>query len=532
MIAGIALAHRATLTTRNGCCPSMLTLTEAELDHALEAIGRHGYGDFFPEPPELLLLRANWPTIRNDLLKIDLDIYEGYDVLTAFAPKSRLNVRRVALLHPYDLLFYTALVLILREGINSSRLQADEMRAFSYRADDAAAGCLYNDDPNYRHFKEAVSQRVRSKGDCHVGITDIADFYPRIYQHRLLNALQAANANTKQDHIRVLGKMLSRLSENVSYGIPIGPPASRPLGEAVLIDVDSTLLSFGIDFLRFTDDYVIFSDTPEDAEYGIRVLGETLFLNHGLTLQTAKTKILKGSEYVERYLTAHDEKEEARRKLMDIVGGYDESVSYEDMDGDSKREIDALNLSEMLAEALAEGHNVDYKEVSFILGRLSALEKPELVPIVLGNLERLSPVAHSVGAFFRQFSRLEAATRAQAADALLDPILKNSKYASEYYAIWILSIFASDASWDHADHLLRIFRESRSESVKRFAALALRTSGTRSHVVTVKQYLGYGSSLSRTAMMLATEKLGVDERKYLRQSLRIHDSFERICMNS
>jgi hypothetical protein len=36
-----------------------------------------------------------------------------------------------------------------------------------------------------------------------------------------------------------------------------------------------------------------------------------------------------------------------------------------------KQEVDGLNLSEMLREALAEGQNVDYREVSFILGRLS-----------------------------------------------------------------------------------------------------------------------------------------------------------------
>jgi len=52
--------------------------------------------------------------------------------------------------------------------------------------------------------------------------------------------------------------------------------------------------------------------------------------------------------------------------------------------------------------------------------------------VVLGNLERLSPVAHSIGAFFRQFSQLEPAVRTEAAALLLRPILNDSKYASEY----------------------------------------------------------------------------------------------------
>jgi hypothetical protein len=181
---------------------------------------------------------------------------------------------------------------------------------------------------------------------------------------------------------------------------------------------------------------------------------------------------------------------------------------------------------------LAEGENVDFKEVSFILGRLSALEKPELIPIVLSNLERLAPVAHSVAAFFRRFGDMEAQTRDSAAAAMLNPILTNSKYASEYYSIWILSIFASIPVWDHAESLLKIFRETSSDVVRRYAALALGTSGTRAQVIHVKQYLQSASSLSRTAMMLAIAKMGQDERKYLKQSLRLHDSFEKLCMTN
>jgi len=88
----------------------MVKLSEASLDLALAAIGHHGYGDFFPEPPELGIARSHWNDLRPYLADVDLDTYTGYDRVTAFAPKSRLNIRRVALLHPFDLLLYTALV--------------------------------------------------------------------------------------------------------------------------------------------------------------------------------------------------------------------------------------------------------------------------------------------------------------------------------------------------------------------------------------------------------------------------------------
>lgn len=135
----------------------------------------------------------------------------------------------------------------------------------------------------------------------------------------------------------------------------------------------------------------------------------------------------------------------------------------------------------MLKEALSEGQNVDYKEVSFILGRLSALQRPELIPIVLENLGRLYPVAHSVAAFFKEFAALGAITREQITSALLKPILDSDKIgASDYYCVWALSVFHHNRDWNHAEDLLRIFRETNSDAVRRYSALALAASGTRS----------------------------------------------------
>jgi hypothetical protein len=507
----------------------VVKLPEDLLQNAFAAVEHHGFGDFFPEPPEWRIAREHWASIKPILADLDLDTFAGYDRIPAFAPKSRLNVRRVALLHPYDLLLYTALVLGLRDAVSRSRLAADQQRVFSYRAEGCTDDQLYSSMPGFSDFRKAISDRFKSGGG-YVGITDVADFYPRIYQHRLVNAPQAAATQSDLDRIRVLEKMLFRLSDGTSYGIPIGPPASRILGEAVLIDVDSTLLSNGIDFVRFSDDYVIFASRPEDADYGIRVLGETLFLNHGLTLQTAKTKVMPGSVYLERFLTSHSEKEETRRQLIEIIGGYDGNLSYDDLDEEAKNQIDALNLSDMLSDALAEGYDVDYREVSFILGRLSALQMPDLIPIVLKNLELLSPVAHSVVAFFREFDNLDQSTRNSIAEKVLSPIIDGTRF-SEYYAIWILHLFTHSRDWNHLETILRIFRETHSDVIRRYAALALRTCGDRAAALIVARYLQAASPLCRTAILLATSRMGFDERRFLKRSLRLTDSFEKVCLD-
>lgn len=222
----------------------MVKLNKTLLKRGLAAILTHGYTDFFPTPPELEIVRKNWNELSRELADIDLDTYDGYSQIFCFAPKlSKLNVRKVGLLHPFDLILYTSIVSALRKGISAARLPADKV--FSYRIEGSDKNSLYAATPSWKEFREAVQARVSSDPTTIVGITDIADFYPRIYQHRLVNALEASSEASERPYIRVLEKMLSRLS-GTSYGIPVGPPASRLLGEAILIDVDSTLVSFGI----------------------------------------------------------------------------------------------------------------------------------------------------------------------------------------------------------------------------------------------------------------------------------------------
>ena len=112
------------------------------------------------------------------------------------------------------------------------------------------------------------------------------------------------------------------------------------------------------------------------------------------------------------------------------------------------------------------------------------------------------------------------------------PILhEREAHPSECYSIWALSVFQDDSDWNHADMLIRIFRETSSDVVRRYAALALAAVGTRAEAVALRDYLASGSSLCRTAMLLATSRLGRDERKHLRQSLRLNDSLEKLCIS-
>ncbi|MBK7419079.1 MAG: RNA-directed DNA polymerase [Nitrospira sp.] len=508
----------------------MLRLSDSQLDAAFSAIQHHGYGSFFPLPPEFPLIDKAWVDIRAYLSQIDLDTYLCHDALKTFVPKSRLNVRFVSFLHPFDLILYTALVMILRDHIAASRLPIKSHKVFSFRSEKASGDMLYTSKPGYREFRDRQRRKIQVASIKFVGVADIADFYPRIYQHRLKNALEAATSNSQRDVIRVLEKLLLRFSGGPSYGIPVGPAASRLLGEAVLIDVDSALRAAGVDFLRFVDDFVIFGSKYEMVESALHFLGETLFVQHGLTLQTAKTHIFTDDDFKTSHLLEHSEKETTRRRLIEIMMGDDyEERSYDELEEEERAEVDALNLAEMLEDALSPDQVIDYSEVNFILGRLSALKRPDLIPIVLKNIKRLYPVAHSVAVFFQGFDALPSRDRKRIAKALIDPLVANRKPKPPvYYAIWILHLFSQNIAWNHADDLLNIFREHPSQIVKRYAALALSSSGSRAHALVLKEHLSSAPSLVRTAILLGTKKLGEDERGHWLRAVGLTDPLEKL----
>jgi hypothetical protein len=137
-----------------------MKLSPELLKRALKAVLHHGYGTFFPEPPELGIVKKNAGKVIAELADVDLDTYQGYDAILSFAPKSRLNVRSVGLLHPHDFIFYTALVLALKASISKSRLPGD--RVFSYRTEHTSASTLYRSPSSWRDFRDSIESEPKA----------------------------------------------------------------------------------------------------------------------------------------------------------------------------------------------------------------------------------------------------------------------------------------------------------------------------------------------------------------------------------
>ena len=508
----------------------MFKLTPAELLNARTAIDRHGYSTLIPTPPEWRDVHGSWDTISSQLCDLDLDEYTPHTPLRVFAPKTAVNLRPIDILHPEDLLIYTALTLIVKNDIEDSRLSPRSHRVFSYRVDDNQDSLYGSTIGSHESYMRTLKRKAQKKRVTHVAVADIADFFPRIYQHRLHNIVRTvASSNRGKDTSRVLEKLISNLMDRNSYGIPLGPYASRVLGEAVLIDVDDHLIAHKIDFVRWVDDYNIFATSGASARLAIMELGRRLFESHGLTLQAAKTRIFSVEDYRQTVLSNPEDDLSTEEEVIELLGGindYGDEID-EDLVAELVEHLQSDDLISMLHGAIAES-NVDYRLIGFVLRKLTLLKgAPEdirrsVLELVLDNLTILGSVAEQLAKFILSLEFLTRSDKRDIGASLIKAIRFANVDVHEYLAMWILDIFAKDSDWNRRSELVKLYRDAHSEAVKRAAALGVANSGTRSEALSIVSGFASATPIHRLAILKASTLLGRDERRHWRnrQSFR------------
>jgi hypothetical protein len=482
-------------------------LTEAELAEAVHFIGSHGFAHYFPEPFEMKALGHSWDRAKAILSKVNLLNYAPRPPLKLTAPKQKFAVRPIKLCDPIDTVLFTALALRLSPSIEAARIPRRQRIVHSFRLSKTSSGHL-----------EMVSEwdqwvkAIRDREDTHefAAKADIVDFFPRVYLHRLENAL-VATTHSEYD-VRALMRFLEVWSDGTSYGIPIGPKICNILAECLLIEVDDYLKSHGLNFIRYVDDMVFFGKTYKECLQALYILAERLEQTQGLSLNMAKTKIMKTEELVAQATDPDDVNASLRSRIIEEVFGGDpyNEVDYEDLDDEQKALLDSVNAKKLLEDALAEDL-VDLPMVTFVLNMLASLRRPEHIDIVLENLDRLLPVSDTVARFLGVFDALDPASRAKIGSQLL-AYVRGSEFVPDFQAVWLLEPFAESPGWNGLADLRTIARDHKNRYVRRQAILALGLIGDRSALLDLKSSIDDSKDWEWRAILHACHSLPADER--------------------
>jgi hypothetical protein len=388
-------------------------MMKAFFEQAITNVIRHGDTDIFPFPIENHLFfdkRAEVVALLQDIHANFEDSLSKYPPANegALAPVSYAGFRWATQLDPLWNLYFLSLVLSIAESVEEARLSPQTGRIFSYRYKwNEATADLFDNRYHWGAFMECSLRHAESHK--FVVVCDISEFYPRLGHHRLENALLHLSVQSDA-HKRIMA-FLSNFSNTSSFGLPVGGPAARILSELVLNQIDRLLLTEGLTFCRFADDFHIFCDSTEDAYGSLIFLTEKLFRNQGLQLQKSKTRIMSSAEFAATTplrIDDHDAPatetrtpalQEQARGLLRLSLRFDPYSATARADYEAlKAELEKFDLVGLLREELSKSriHISLTRKIVNALKYIDPIYKDDAIISLMSNAELLYPIFPAV----------------------------------------------------------------------------------------------------------------------------------------
>ncbi|PRX52604.1 reverse transcriptase (RNA-dependent DNA polymerase) [Nonomuraea fuscirosea] len=377
----------------------MALVDDGSFRRAVENIGKWGDTDVFPFPIEnhvmhdrtddvITLLKQIPPKFRE---YINTDGLHSYSTL---APVGYTGFRWATQIDPMWNAYLLSLVISMASDIEQQRIPEDAKTVFSYRYRPRSSSLFSKD--GWKNFQDRTRSLAESHG--YVVTVDIADFYSRIYHHRLENALQ--NADPGKNKAPQVMHILGTISNGTSYGLPVGGPAARLLAELVLSRVDYLLMAspeIG-PFCRYADDYRFFVNDLQKAYRILGFLSEKLLRNEGLSLQKSKTRIMTSTEYLSVLDPPNPPPGSAVRFLgLHIHFDPYSTTAVEDYEK-LKAQLSQFDILGLLRSELTKGriHAALTRRLVNALKFMDEEPREQAILSLLENIETLAPVVPQV----------------------------------------------------------------------------------------------------------------------------------------
>lgn len=500
-------------------------------EYAVKNITLYGDTDIFPFPFENILFKEN----EEKFVKLLEEIHANFDNYISDIPiiheKSLQTVGYLGYRWGTQIdaiwnAYFLGLVLSIADDIEKARLSTEKKKIFSYRYNyNEEKNTIFDLDYHWNTFHEEALNK--SENYNYVLRCDISDFYPRIYHHRIENSLKKISSDGTI--INKIMKILNDVSKNVSYGLPVGGPASRLLSELLLNRVDRLMNTENIEFNRYADDYLIFAKTREEAYEYLIYLSEIMQENEGLTLQKSKTQIMTVEEfritsgfYQQTNETDTNSIEERNfLKLRLFYDPYSPSAKedYEELStqlaefdivGMLTREVNKSRINQTLTKRLIS--SIKYLDNS---------SKNASVLTMIENIEILYPVFSTMMIVIKSLiEELEPNTKEEVFKSL------KNLYSTESYIVRIpihqaftIRLFAYDVSEETDTILNSIYKKSDSSMVKRDVILAMAQRNADYWISDIRKKYMHLTNWEKRAVLVSSYTLA-DEGKHWRQNTK------------
>ncbi|RON43691.1 RNA-directed DNA polymerase [Pseudomonas frederiksbergensis] len=498
-----------------------LILSDAALDWALKHALTWSDTDIFPDLFEFKAISSDWNNVKASIQNINILEWKVRPYRRCLVPKHRFGFRISTQLDPLDFLVLTALTYEIGEKLEAYRIPVTDATVHSYRFKPDADGRMYSESSTYRTFQQASRTICEGYQPTHIVIADIADFFPRLYTHRIDNALDSA-LSIGHMHAEAIKMLIGHWAGAYSYGIPVGSAASRLIAEITISDIDQLLLSEGARYIRYSDDFRFFCKSEAEAYKYLTIIARGLLENHGLTLQQNKTKIVPIEIFRQKYLRENEKREletlsERFYELLDEIGVEDVygEIDYDALSIEHKAAVDHLNLEGILEEQIEEDEP-DLSLIKFLLRRLAQLGDTYATNLIFDNFDKFVPVIRKCMEYLLHLDNLPADQKAKLGLKLIDLYRSDASTAShlEYSRMYMLRPFALDGEWNCDNQYVNLYNDSIDEFSRREILLAMGRSKKDFWFRSRKQNLQEMTPWVRRAFIYGASCLPSDEYKH------------------
>jgi hypothetical protein len=481
----------------------------------LAHVTKFGDTDLFPVPFEFEAIRGDWTVLKKELGTANLDEYRSRPFQQVLMPKSRIGFRVSTQLDPLDSLIYASILYEFADEIEKYRVPSKLDIVCSYRLKVQADGALFEHETGWPTFHARSVHLSNSGRFTHVLIADIADFYNQVSHHRVNNVLQSAGVPT--DRAKNVERFLSTLSAKQSRGLPVGPSASIALAEAALDDVDKYLLSRGLEYVRYVDDFRIFCQSEKQAIDAAHDLTQYLYTAHRLALASSKTVLYTVKRFIDReLLDPHEEEERGKvsklkQLIQEVLDNTGYQIDFDELPESDLNDVTRDNLAELFLEAAAK-KPLHLGLTRYLLRRAKQLKTSVLRKPVLENLSALTPAMREVIEYL--VVAVKPATMKETGDALIAFTTEAPSGPLPFVRMWVLEFFIRRPKSAEYLDTLRIATESRDSLGVRPTALLAKAYKQVQWVRSQKEKWANHAPWDRRAIVWAASVLPEDERRH------------------
>lgn len=267
-------------------------------ERAIKHLHKFGDTDLFPSLPEMQCYVDCTEKVAEAFENLTVGNFRPLNCIETLTPKGAMGFRISHQLSATDNIVYLASTILAAPELENYRQKSDNNRSFAYRFVDNDEPRLFELGRSYHdwiNFLTKFGRKDNPFDELSFGVlTDISDFYQRIYFHRIENMLADCNCDGRSAGL--IKKLIQKVRAKQSFGIPVGSNASRIIAEALLTDTDNLLAAKNLSATRYVDDFRILASTEKEAHSILCVLAEYLMVTEGLSLNSSKTKIVKTEE--------------------------------------------------------------------------------------------------------------------------------------------------------------------------------------------------------------------------------------------